>query len=707
MNRNRIKSAYDTMSPDETARQRMLERIMEQGGHNVKKEYVAHPQKSRGWLGTAAAIVVLVVLVAGVVTMLNRNAPNYLEDDPSGETTNALLPETIAQFKDTAFYQAAVEYYKYSLLFSGAVPNPQDRMTEIANNHGLLTYTGDDRGTDDYSWFLEELGIDSILREDASDVTWEISACWYYDQTRFNVAGTVSFEGETPVRATPLDFNFYRTTPDYLLPACCEMGPLENYETWLCPLPSGDAAILAMGSNRAYVIVCRTEEIFFVEVTNWIYLDSEPAMTREAVEAVALLFDYDFGSQSAPKADWGVSLVPTDVSRTGATAIFRCSGTPEGGELSYGEFLSLERLENGTWVTVNPVPGYIDPADNIPDDVVEASYSVVDGYGMVHEWQGRFGELSDGYYRMGKLVTLTYPDGTTEEQIIYGEFNLPTAGSSGPIPLEELPKRYSAEQAELDGCFVQRDGEASANQNLFVKFAETSWSGQPAYIRIVHWFYNDESFCAVYDLNYDGRVYTITWLENGQRQTREYLYLQCFFGEAENESAEYDAYEHYVLVNDRTATWQQLWQSLASSQYGAAIDHITLCSTYMYRRETVEIPHDVERIDLEFQGKILFSTTDFDRLEKICLLFYNAEVLGYEPKTHSIGVGLNLILTTETGETLVVELDPDDDLCRVNGEYVWYGKPDEPSYVSTLWYYLGIEAWPDEVYEAYPDAYRE
>jgi hypothetical protein len=275
------------------------------------------------------------------------------------------------------------------------------------------------------------------------------------------------------------------------------------------------------------------------------------------------------------------------------------------------------------------------------------------------------------------------------------------------VPLEELPVRYSGEQAEIDGCFVQRDGEASANQNLFVAFAEASWSGQPAFIRIVHWFYRDESFCTVYDLNYDGNVYTISWIENGQRKTKEYLYLLCFFGEPENDSAAYDMYEHYVLVNDRNVTWPQLWQSLASSVPGVAIDHKTLCTTYMYKRTTVEIPHDVERVDLVFRDEILYSTTDIDRRDKVCLLFYNAEILGYEPKTHSIGVGLNLILTTETGEKLVIELDPDDDLCRINGEYVWYGEADEPSYVERLWYYLGIDAWPEEVYEAYPNAYRE
>ena len=40
---------------------------------------------------------------------------------------------------------------------------------------------------------------------------------------------------------------------------------------------------------------------------------------------------------------------------------------------------------------------------------------------------------------------------------------------------------------------------------------------------------------------------------------------------------------------------------------------------------------------LEFEGKELGSTTDFGRLEKLYLLFTEAELLGHKPKTHSVG----------------------------------------------------------------------
>ena len=405
---------------------------------------------------------------------------------------------------------------------------------------------------------------------------------------------------------------------------------------------------------------------------------------------------------SVEQDDWGISLVPDRVSRTGATAIFVYPNVLPGyedAELTYGDFLALERLENGKWVEVEELPGY-------EYFVGDSSYPVTDGYGMVHEWELRFGELPDGHYRLGKLVTLKMSDGTTEESIIYGEFFLPDYILSGPVPLEELPEKYSGEQAMIDGCFVQSDGVARENKEIFHQFAVVTQGGVPSFIRIVNWYYGDNPHYTAYDLEYDGSMYTITWLEDGQRYSRQYKYLKHFTGEKERDNMAYDAYEHYVLVNDDQVTWNDIWENLISSAEPASIEHMTVYSDYIYYPDATNILDNLVQIDLEFEGEVLVTTTDFDRIEKIYLLFDGAELLGYEPKTHSIGVGLNLILTSQSGETMTIELDPDGDICRINGEYVFYGAYDEPDYIEKLWYYLDIEAWPDSVYEKCLNAYR-
>lgn len=393
--------------------------------------------------------------------------------------------------------------------------------------------------------------------------------------------------------------------------------------------------------------------------------------------------------------DWGITLLPERVSRIGATATFSFVGTlPGEGELSYGDFLSLDRLEDGNWVPVKELPGY-------EYYVGDSYYPVADGYGMVHEWPERFGELPDGTYRMGKLVTLHHTDGTTEEQMIYGHFALPNAIQTGPIPLEKLPEKYSAEQAMLDGCFVKTDdGVARENKELFHRFVQDSWQGTPGFIRIVDWHYGDNSYYTAYDLEFDGSMYTLTWITDGQRRSREFPYIRYFFGENENTS-----YEHYVLIHDETID-RNIWGDLVSSHESIYSDHMTVYSNYTYLPKAPQIPSNLAQAALEFEGENLITITDFDRLEKLYLLFTEAEFLGYEPKTHSIGVGLNLILTSQTGETKTIELDPDNDLCRMDGEFIFYGAPDEPCYIEKLWYYLDIASWPDAVYDRYPDAFR-
>jgi hypothetical protein len=401
---------------------------------------------------------------------------------------------------------------------------------------------------------------------------------------------------------------------------------------------------------------------------------------------------------SLEQDDWGISLVPDRVSRTGATALFIYSGTvpgEDGAELTYGDFLSLDRFVNGEWVPCDELAGY-------EYFVGDSSYPVVDGYGMVHEWPNRFGELADGTYRIGKLVTLHRADGTTEDQIIYGSFTLPNAIQTGLIPLNELPELYSGEQAMIDGCFVTTDGVARENKELFQDFAVCSWNGMPGVIRTVNWHYGEDSYWSAYDLSFDGNVYTLTTLENKYT----FRYLKQFTGEKAWEGADHDAFDYYVLVNDDSVTFEDIMSGKLDMSDLENPAHWTVYADFIYLPKSPKLPTEPARAVLEFEGQELVSTTDFDRLEKIWILFSEAELLGYEPKTHSVGMGLNLILSSKNGETLTIELDPDSDICRINGEFVFYGAYDEPDYIEKLWYYLGIEAWPDEVYEKCINAYR-
>ena len=181
--------------------------------------------------------------------------------------------------------------------------------------------------------------------------------------------------------------------------------------------------------------------------------------------------------------------------------------------------------------------------------------------------------------------------------------------------------------------------------------------------------------------------------------------MKRFIGEKAWEGAEHDAFEIFVLVNDNDVTWQDICSGKLDEQDNG-LAYMTVYSHFTSLPKRPQLPADPLEATLEFNGKQLVTTTDFDRLEKIWILFEEAELLGYEPKTHSIGVGLHLILKSQSGEELIIELDPDNDICRMNGEFIFYGAYDEPEYIYKLWEYLGIIQWPDIVYSVCENALK-
>ena len=410
--------------------------------------------------------------------------------------------------------------------------------------------------------------------------------------------------------------------------------------------------------------------------------------------------DYTVPALEAPRQqpDWGVSIRPDRVSRTGATALFVYSGSvpgEEGAELTYGDFLSLDRLVDGNWIPCDELAGY-------DYYVGDSSYPVVDGYGMVHEWPNRFGELDDGHYRLGKQVTLVRQDGSAESRMVYGEFAIPDSILTGPIPLEDLPEKYSSEQAMLDGCLVCPNGIARENLEQFREFADACSRGEAGFFRVMYYYYGDDPYYMAYDIRYDGNKYTVNSMESGDGRisTFEFTYLKHFTGPKEREEYPYDAYEYFVLTRDDSITWQEIFEGKHEGGY------MPIFLNHIYYPKQPQLPENPARATLELNGEPLASTTDFDRLEKIWILFQDGEFLGYEPKTHSIGLGLNLILESGSGESLTIELDPDSDICRIGGEFVFYGAYDEPDYIEKLWYYLDLPQWPEQVYAAYPNALR-
>ena len=123
---------------------------------------------------------------------------------------------------------------------------------------------------------------------------------------------------------------------------------------------------------------------------------------------------------------------------------------------------------------------------------------------------------------------------------------------------------------------------------------------------------------------------------------------------------------------------------------------------------TRQLPENPNYAVLEFMDDGLIVITNHESVEGLLALFADAEPLDGEPEKHNIGVDgvdLNLVFV-EGSEEFVIGLDPGTSLCRINGAYLWYGKPDSPDALYKLWEYMGITRWPDIVYQVCENALK-
>lgn len=170
--------------------------------------------------------------------------------------------------------------------------------------------------------------------------------------------------------------------------------------------------------------------------------------------------------------------------------------------------------------------------------------------------------------------------------------------SDNPMPLEKVPEDYSLEQAKKEGCIVHEDGDITQGKERFEEFYNTTKAGKSDEVRLADYYspddpsgYDPESYESVkagyprlyiQDLSFDGEQYTIRWYSDGEEIARNYSCLMKYEGSAESPDAGYKSYTRYVLTNDDEVTWQELVWGMVSSQLGDYIDHMSVCTDYIY-----------------------------------------------------------------------------------------------------------------------------
>lgn len=170
---------------------------------------------------------------------------------------------------------------------------------------------------------------------------------------------------------------------------------------------------------------------------------------------------------------------------------------------------------------------------------------------------------------------------------------------STKFPLSQLSDNYSLDDAKSDKCVVFENGDITYNQPKWDTFIKKTEKGKSATIRLAYYYtlddpshYSEEYYkkikddypiLYINDLSFDGKIYTIEFMEEDQLISKEYKYLLKYDGRPRSANALFSAYTYYVLVNDNTVTWDNIEHGMLSSQSGAWIDHHLVYSDFVMK----------------------------------------------------------------------------------------------------------------------------
>ena len=161
--------------------------------------------------------------------------------------------------------------------------------------------------------------------------------------------------------------------------------------------------------------------------------------------------------------------------------------------------------------------------------------------------------------------------------------------------LKNISEDYTLEDARIDGCVCFDNGDITEGQKIWDDFVGATNTQEEAIVRLAFYYSLDEEQCDpeyyesvkdeypmlyIQELTYKDNSYTIRWFEEGEEIKKTYKYLMKYEGEPESETALYESYLRYVLTNDNTVTWEQIWRGMISSQLGDGIDHKVVYQKY-------------------------------------------------------------------------------------------------------------------------------
>lgn len=165
--------------------------------------------------------------------------------------------------------------------------------------------------------------------------------------------------------------------------------------------------------------------------------------------------------------------------------------------------------------------------------------------------------------------------------------------------LKDAADNFSLEDAKNEGYVVIEDSDVTWGQDAWQHFVNLSAAKEPCKIRLVHYYTigdpshydpayyesikNDYPQMYIFELVYDGKMFSVSHYEGEELYQAEYKYLMRYEGKAETPDALFTSYVRYVLINDDSVTWKDIVHGMLSSQSDVYIQHCEIYTDLVYK----------------------------------------------------------------------------------------------------------------------------
>lgn len=315
-----IRECYQTIKPDDAARERMLANILGASSEQnmTRKERIMKKYKKNHMLKFAAAFALTLAIPAAAVYAASLfrldhvgSGKEVVEDYPSGDPREVDMislqglsdsPEAKACVEWNAFYW---DYDKDGTILSQIGNGPTgvdkkyeayncytqemaDKVEEIREKYQLSLLTGLETA-DTYDELLGKSGFGDIRRA-SEQVVHSVSGGYFYEDGTFGVdAEAMIHTGQGSACKT--DYQFSRAMKGTFSPIELNVEDVDAYEQWEYTTESGETVLLAKSSFKALIFLDQEKCFITVNVLGDL-VGGTFDISNEALEALADSFDF-------------------------------------------------------------------------------------------------------------------------------------------------------------------------------------------------------------------------------------------------------------------------------------------------------------------------------------------------------------------------------------------------------------------------------